>query len=584
LAVAVVAGGSQGHTYAYVAADGLRVVDVSTPANSVEVGLYDTPGSAQGIAVAAGDPQGHTYAYVAAGDLWVVDVSAPASPTNVGLCETPGGASDVAVAGDYAYVADAAVWDGSQFVGGGLRVVDVSKPTGPAQVGLYDVPGWAEDVVVAGSYAYLVGNSGYPNYDGWLRVLDVSTPADPTEVGFYDTPGTAQGVAVAAGDPAGHTTAYVADGPDGGLRVVDVSIPASPTEVGFYDTPGEARGVAVAAGEPEGHTYAYVADYEEGLRVVDVSIPASPAEVGFYDTGAAEDIAVVASDLQGHTYAYVAADGLRVVDVSAPANPVEVGFYDTPGTAQGIAVAASDPQGHTYAYIADGWGGLVILRYLQPSFITGRVLDNGGAPIEGVQIVAGTEYSATTDASGIYTITDILPGTYALTPATAGYFWSPPSRTVTVPPAATGQDFTGLGIHKVVAPSGFYAIDYGRVLTYTVHLVFPADRSLVLHDRVPTYTTYISASLSAPAGVIYDPAINAISGTLSLTEAVPETVTFAVRVGIAGTVGYAPVIKNQACVYPPGGGLPDCEWSNEVRSYTYVWHIHLPLVVRTSDS
>jgi hypothetical protein len=44
---------------------------------------------------------------------------------------------------------------------------------------------------VAGAYAYVAaGSSG-------LRVIDVSDPAAPVEVGFYDTPGEAWGVAVA---------------------------------------------------------------------------------------------------------------------------------------------------------------------------------------------------------------------------------------------------------------------------------------------------------------------------------------------------------------------------------------------------
>jgi hypothetical protein len=80
-----------------------------------------------------------------------------------------------------------------------------------------------------------------------LRVIDVSDPAHPTEVGFYDTPGYARGVAVSG------PYAYVADG-GSGLRVIDVSDPAHPTEVGFYDTPGYAYGVAVSG------PYAYVAD------------------------------------------------------------------------------------------------------------------------------------------------------------------------------------------------------------------------------------------------------------------------------------------------------------------------------------
>jgi len=54
------------------------------------------------------------------------------------------------------------------------------------------LPGLVWGVAVAGSYAYVVN----PEPSG-LRVIDVSTPSAPVEVGFYDTPGTAFGVAVA---------------------------------------------------------------------------------------------------------------------------------------------------------------------------------------------------------------------------------------------------------------------------------------------------------------------------------------------------------------------------------------------------
>nr|HID12516.1 hypothetical protein [Anaerolineae bacterium] len=52
-----------------------------------------------------------------------------------------------------------------------------------------------------------------------------------------------------------------------------------------------------------------------------------------------------------------------------------------------------------------------------------------------------------------------------------------------------------------MAPS--QALDYGDPLTYTVRLLYPDDRTSVLYDPVPTYTIYISGSLSAPAGVAY---------------------------------------------------------------------------------
>ena len=50
----------------------------------------------------------------------------------------------------------------------------------------------------------------------------------------------------------------------------------------------------------------------------------------------------------------------------------------------------------------------------------------------------------TTDSSGAYTITNLPPATYTLTPTKHGYTFAPPSCTACVPPDAVGQDFTGI--------------------------------------------------------------------------------------------------------------------------------------------
>jgi len=98
--------------------------------------------------------------------------------------------SGVAVSGTHAYVADNY---------GGLRVVDVSDPTSPQEVGFYRA--WdavAKGVKIAGHYAYVASVKG-------LHVIDVSNPAGPQHVGFSATPKMALNVAVAGG------LAYVAD-------------------------------------------------------------------------------------------------------------------------------------------------------------------------------------------------------------------------------------------------------------------------------------------------------------------------------------------------------------------------------------
>jgi hypothetical protein len=82
-----------------------------------------------------------------------------------------GQAGAVAVSGTFAYLGSGTV----------LLVVDVSNAAAPQVVAEVVLPGLISDVAISGNYAYVA-----TNYDG-LRVIDVSTPASPIEVG--NTPG-----------------------------------------------------------------------------------------------------------------------------------------------------------------------------------------------------------------------------------------------------------------------------------------------------------------------------------------------------------------------------------------------------------
>ncbi|MCK4543972.1 T9SS type A sorting domain-containing protein, partial [candidate division WOR-3 bacterium] len=93
------------------------------------------------------------------------------------------------------------------------------------------------------------------DYNDGLRLINVSNPTSPTEIGFYDTGDEAWGVYVK------DTIAYVADGGDG-LRLINVANPTSPTEIGFYDTGDYAQGVYVQ------DTIVYVADGYDGLYLI----------------------------------------------------------------------------------------------------------------------------------------------------------------------------------------------------------------------------------------------------------------------------------------------------------------------------
>jgi hypothetical protein len=75
------------------------------------------------------------------------------------------------VSGNFVYVAA---------LENGLRIVDVSNPTSPTEVGFFATPGPARNVAVNGNYAYVsVGVAG-------LRILDVSDPANPSVVGAFN--------------------------------------------------------------------------------------------------------------------------------------------------------------------------------------------------------------------------------------------------------------------------------------------------------------------------------------------------------------------------------------------------------------
>jgi len=112
-----------------------------------------------------------------------------------------------------------------------------------------DAKCYISDVYVADNYAYVV------EVDSGLRIIDVSTPAFPKEVGFFDTEGYAESVYIS------DNYAYVADW-HAGLRIIDVSTPAFPKEVGFFDTADISRGVYVSG------NYIYVADGDDGLYIL----------------------------------------------------------------------------------------------------------------------------------------------------------------------------------------------------------------------------------------------------------------------------------------------------------------------------
>jgi len=214
------------------------------------------------------------------------------TPVAQSAINIPGYANNVEVAGQYAYIAAGST---------GLQVVDIVDTNNPQVVASLDTPGTSIDIRLLGNLAYLAdGTSG-------LQIIDITNPLVPINVGTTDTPGIAQDLKLEG------IYAFIADG-DSGLQIIDHSNPASPLLVGALSGLGTARGVDVTD-----NLAVVVAG--TSLHVIDVQNKALPVLLGSVNIGSVKDVVV------RDNYAYVAAysTGYRVVDISNPTNPVIIG-------------------------------------------------------------------------------------------------------------------------------------------------------------------------------------------------------------------------------------------------------------------
>lgn len=335
--------------YAYLAGGdgGLRIVDISSPNNPVEVASVDTIGYTQGITISG------NYVYAATGsNLDIFDVTNPSSPSWLSSFPVDDWTQNVTVSGSYAYISDYSY---------GLFVVDVSNPSSPSEVGYASTGFRTTKVVLDGDYAYVANGDS-------MRVLNVNNPANPVMVSAVPMNDRAVNISVGVGhvfvadrnyglhcvnisnpanpsivseatiEPPASGTAfstffddnkvYVAYG-GSGLRIIDVNNPSAPALLGEVDLPGDSRGVVVKNG------YAFVAARDEGVRVVDATNPSSPVELVPIMTPRARGISISGD------YVYVAASdsGAAIIDVSDPPNPV---WITSASDFYGEGIAASE--------------------------------------------------------------------------------------------------------------------------------------------------------------------------------------------------------------------------------------------------
>lgn len=303
---------------------GLRVVDIHNTAAMFELARSgSTPGRVHGVAAG---PTGHAWVAAEQAGMIVYQFLAgpPATLPARASFATTGSTEDVAGNDRYAFLAD------SNY---GLVVVDLLAPGGPAlaaPLGSFFYTGTS--VALAGNLA-VVGDSF-----GNVRIVDISTPTAPIELGVVNVVSAPIKAIAVAG-----THAYVATSSGSLLAVVDFSTPAAPVvqdtvPLGFW-----ASGVALLG------THAYVTlEGTTDLAVIDVSDPNNLVLLPNAPLGTSSDIAV-----SGGVGLLVRAPQLVTLGLSTPATPAEIGSVTLPGNLVAPAVVGSSGYAHVATLIFD---------------------------------------------------------------------------------------------------------------------------------------------------------------------------------------------------------------------------------------
>jgi len=312
---------------------GLRIFDISNPANPLPIGLFDSNSGVSSHLFVAGNI---VYLPCHGDGLMLIDVTDPALPilASTYLSVPAGNAFEgVYVAGNNAYIAN----------GGVFEIVDVTDPLNPLYLGSANHHYGGFNLAVSGNIACLASN------ENGMTIFNVSNTASPVIAGRFDTGGLPRSFAFSG------SNMFVVRG-IGGLHILDITNPAAPGFVSEYDPDNHMTKVAVVA------PYAYVTG-NMGFSIIDVTNPSTPLPASEYNF---EDRRATDLYIDGNL-AYVVFNGrwegpiwlkpeLHILDITDRANPVKLGGYVGAESISGIEVLGD------YAYVSDYYAGLIILN------------------------------------------------------------------------------------------------------------------------------------------------------------------------------------------------------------------------------
>lgn len=320
--------------------NGLVILDVADPkapalAGRIDIAWYDcnNPYHEEGLCADSKfvdiAVQGN-YAYLAQSKtndtqvLMIVDISDPTQPQTMSAYPIEGSPhwQQLTVVGNYVFIAGG---------GDGLRIIEVSDPVHPVEIGAYRPPlpdSLVLDVQVVDQYAYLATKT---YFEGDCVLIDLSVPDHPKEVSFEEAM-----LKYEQNKNDRHEYSSVcreAPSTQNNLVILDVSDPTKPVEVNSISPIREIEKVVIQ-GE-----YAYLL-LDFGLQIMDISEPAEPIELSVLET---EDYCNILAIDGAHAY-IVTGSKIHVIDISDPTNPFEIDDYviSWSGSRSGTDIAVSE--------------------------------------------------------------------------------------------------------------------------------------------------------------------------------------------------------------------------------------------------
>lgn len=288
----------------FVAGDnnrGLKILDISTPDNPVEMGQFGV-GTASYIQLAVGNGLAYAGTFNSVNILDVSDTTAPQwrsetvfDPPNYTMESTttselavfhnsrfnlldatdPANPQLVQPVDEQGTIKGSAITEGHLFVVDDKDMVgcyDLATPAFPAFVHAFESKD-ANKVFAKDAFLYVA------DWTNGLMIYNITDKQNPQMVGEYEASSTIINMAFRDNHAYVLSSSALFPGQQSRLEIVDMSDPANPSQVGQFDMPGHSRDMEVSSDGNTVYTIYFTDDATKGLQIVDVSTPEAPVSL-----------------------------------------------------------------------------------------------------------------------------------------------------------------------------------------------------------------------------------------------------------------------------------------------------------------